>query len=220
VARPPADIRRRVRAVGRARRPTPAGPAGRRAIASSLAVAGAAQRGRVCVGAVLGAHGIGGAVRIKSFTAKPADLAAYGPVSDEAGARSFALAIEGVRPDCVIARIEGIGDRNTAAALRGTRLYVARDRLPEPERDEFYHADLLGMAVETASGDPFGTVVAVHAAGAIDTLEIERGRGLASAMVPFTRAAVPEVDVAARRIVVAPDAGLIDSSAEELVERP
>jgi 16S rRNA processing protein RimM len=193
VPRRPPDTRRHGRAYGRAPSPTPSGPAGRRAIASSLAVEGVASHERICVGAVLGAHGIGGAVRIKSFTAEPANLGSYGPVSDEAGVRSFEVSVDGVRPGCVVARLVGIAGRDAAAALRGTRLYIPRERLPEPKDDEFYHADLLGMTAETAAGE-------------------------APAMVPFTRAAVPTVDVAGRRLVVAPDAGLVDAGVEELVE--
>jgi 16S rRNA processing protein RimM len=114
----------------------------------------------------------------------------------------------------VIVRIVGIEDRDAAAALRGTRLYVARDRLPEPEDDEFYHADLLGMTALTVDGDVVGTVVAVHSAGAIDTLEIDRGGDLPSAMVPFTREAVPEIDLRSRRVVVVPEAAVSDSSGD------
>jgi 16S rRNA processing protein RimM len=180
---------------------SPASP-GRRPAASSLAVGGAAAADRICVGAIVGAHGVGGAVRIKSFTSSPADVAAYGPTADEAGTRSFALEIVGVRPDCVIARIEGVPDRDAAAALAGTRLYVARARLPATAPDEYYHADLLGMTALVAGGGRLGTVVAIHAIGAGEVLEIARD-GEAAAMVPFTRAAVPEVDVAARRLVVA-----------------
>jgi 16S rRNA processing protein RimM len=203
VARP-ADTRRRAPARHAKARPAAATAGPRpRPVASSLAAGGAAAPGRICVGAIVGAHGVAGAVRIKSFTTAPADIARYGPVGDEAGTRSFALDIVGVRPDCVIARIAGVADRGAAAALAGTRLYVARARLPANGPEEYYHADLLGMTAERAAGGCLGTVVAVHTIGGGEVLEIARAGGPA-AMVPFTRAAVPEVDVAARRLVVAP----------------
>jgi 16S rRNA processing protein RimM len=164
---------------------------------------------------VLGAHGIAGSVRVKSFTADPAAVAIYGPVSDEAGERTFVLSVAAVRPDSVIVRIEGVADREAATALRGTRLYVARDRLPEPDADEFYHADLLGLAAATPDGEAFGRIVAVHESGAGDTLEIARDGGLPPAMVPFTRAAVPEVDLRAGRVVVVPDSVVAEDQGEE-----
>jgi 16S rRNA processing protein RimM len=164
----------------------------------------------VCVGVVAGAHGVRGAVRIKSFTADPADVAAYGPLTDESGARRFRLAVVGQSKGVVIARIDGVADRNAAEALRGVRLYVERSALPPPEEDEFYHADLVGMAAVQADGAPFGQVVAVHDFGAGDSLEIERPEG-GTILLPFSRAAVPVVDVAARRLVVDPPEGLFDN---------
>src|SRR4029079_15354992 len=92
---------------------------------------------KVCVGAIAGAHGVHGTVRIKSFTERPEDVASYGPVSDETG-RSFALGVVGLARGAVLARVERVDDRNAAEALKGVRLYVDRDKLPEPDDDEFY----------------------------------------------------------------------------------
>ena len=169
---------------------------------------------RVCIGVITGAHGVKGAVRIRSFTADPADVAAYGPLIREDGGPAFALEVVSATKDGVIARIEGIGDRETALALKGVRLYVPRAALPEPGTDEFYHADLVGLAVEGADGTRWGTVRAVHDFGAGAVLEVQPGAG-ESVMVPFTRAAVPVVDVAGGLIVAAAPEGLIEGPARQ-----
>lgn len=158
---------------------------------------------RVCLGAVAGAHGVRGAVRIKPFTARPEDVAAYGPVEDESGARRFRLRVLEVKGGMVIATAEGIADRDAAEALRGTQLWVGRDKLPPPDEDEFYHADLIGLAVVDEAGNPLGRVAALHDFGAGEVIEIARD-GAASLVLPFTRAVVPVVDIAAGRVVVAP----------------
>ncbi|WP_119461680.1 ribosome maturation factor RimM [Rhodospirillaceae bacterium SYSU D60014] len=165
---------------------------------------------RILVGAIAGAHGVRGQVRIKSFTAEPADVAAYGPVSDESGARRFTLAVIGPAKGGVIARIDGIGDRNAAEALKGMRLYVPRAALPEPEEEAFYHADLIGLAVDLADGSRFGRVVAVQNYGAGDVLEIQPASGGTTIVAPFTRAVVPLVDIAGRRILLDPPSGLLE----------
>ena len=160
---------------------------------------------RVCLGAIAGAHGVRGQVRIKAFTEIPEDLTAYGPLSDEAGRRSFKVSLVGQSKGTLLARIEGVGDRNAAEALRGTRLYVARDALPPPEDEEtFYHADLIGLLAETAEGEALGRVRQVHNFGAGDMLEIAPdGKGPVR-FLPFTKAVVPEVDLAGGRLLVVP----------------
>ncbi len=172
----------------------------------------AAHRGpteRVCLGAIAGVHGVRGAVRIKSFTAEPMDIAAYGALTDEAGEGNYVLTVTGESRGQIIARIAGIDDRDTAMALKGTRLYVARSRLPEPEPDEFYYTDLIGLEAIGPDGKRLGTVLAVHDFGAGGLLDIGLDRG-GSVMLPFTAEAVPEVDTAAGRVVVSPPAGLLD----------
>ena len=164
---------------------------------------------RVCVGIVTGAHGVRGAVRLKSFTAEPGDVARYGALEDESGERHFSLRSVGKAKGVVIARIAGVADRDAAEALRGLRLYLPRAALPPPGEDEYYHADLIGLAAVLADGTRIGEVRAVHDFGAGDTLEILRSAG-PPAMVPFTRAIVPVVDLAAGRLVVDPPPGLLD----------
>jgi 16S rRNA processing protein RimM len=159
----------------------------------------------VCVAAVAAAHGVRGALKLKCFTEDPASVAAYGPLVDEAGRELFHLRVVGPAKGGVIVEAQGITDRDTAEALRGLRLYVPRERLPEPEADAFYYEDLVGLAVQDAAGRPLGRVVAVHDFGAGEVIEYRDAAGR-SGMVSFTAALVPEVDIAAGRLVVAPEA--------------
>ena len=158
---------------------------------------------RILVGAIAGAHGVRGEVRIKSFTDDPAAVAAYGPVSDESGRKHFDLIITGQTKGGVIARIDGVADRTAAEALRGLRLYVQRAALPAAKADEYYRVDLIGLAVELADGTFYGRITNVDDYGAGDILEIERADG-ATELLPFTDRVVPKVDIAGRRIVVDP----------------
>ena len=164
---------------------------------------------RVCVGAVGAAHGVRGAVRIKSFTADPEDIARYGPLEDETGERHFTLRITGAAKGVLIAQLSGVADRNRAEALRDLRLYLPRAALPPPQDDEYYHADLIGLDAVLSDGTPLGQVRAVHDFGAGDTLEIARPEG-PPVVVPFTKAIVPEIDLAAGRLVLDPPPGLLD----------
>ena len=166
---------------------------------------------RVCVGVVTGPHGVRGAVRIKSFTARPEDVAAYGPLGDESGTQHFDLQLIGAAKGVVIGRFSGIEDRNRAEALRGLRLYLPRAALPPPEDEEYYHADLIGLAAMLADGTSLGRVRAIHDFGAGDSLEIERGGG-PPLIVPFTRAVVPVVEIDAGRLVIDPPEGLLDDN--------
>lgn len=164
----------------------------------------------VCVGVIVGAHGVRGAVKIKSFTAEPGDVAAYGPLSDEAGKRRFVVRAIGQAKGSIMATVEGVEDRDAAEALRGTRLYADRASFPEPEEDEFYHADLIGLRAEDRAGAAIGRVRAVYNHGAGDMVEIALDQG-GTVLLPFTRATVPVVDLRAGRVVVdlpeeAPDA--------------
>ena len=154
----------------------------------------------VCVGVVARPKGVRGAVRITAYTARPEDIAAYGPVYDGPGGRAFALALGGTIKGGVVATIPGVSDRDAAEALKGTRLYVPRAALPEPVEHEYYHADLIGLRVELDDGSACGTVRAVHDFGAGDLLEVTHGDG--STLLPFTREAVPVVDIAGGRLVV------------------
>ena len=155
----------------------------------------------VCIGTVAGAHGVRGNVRIKPFTAAPEGVAAYGPVTDADGVRSFDLTLIGESGGTVVARLSGIEDRDAAEALKGFRLHVPRERLPAPEEEEFYHADLIGLRVVDSEGRAAGTVHALHDFGAGDLIEIRRP-SCRPVLLPFTRAVVPEIDLAAGEMTV------------------
>jgi len=163
------------------------------------------QDDRICVGVVTGVHGLKGLVRVKPFTETPEAIAAYGSVETEDGSRRLELEVANRAGKGQIAvRVSGVTDRDAAEALKGQRLYVRRERLPAPETDEFYHADLIGLAVQRSDGEKVGTVRGVYDFGAGDVLEIVDETG-ALIMVPFTRDAVPQIDIAAGNVVVADD---------------
>jgi 16S rRNA processing protein RimM len=169
---------------------------------------------RICLGIITGAHGIKGWVRVKSFTADPEAIADYGPLSDERCTRSFVLELVGAQKGVLLARLKGVEDRNAAERLKGLRLYVRRADLPPPEEGEFYEADLIGLQAVREDGAPFGTIRAVNNFGAGASLEIEDLSGK-MVLVPFTNAAVPVVDVANKRVVVVPPAGLLDGPSRD-----
>ncbi len=157
---------------------------------------------KVCVGAIAGSFGVAGEVRLKSFCTVPEDMAAYGPVFTEDGTRSFTIKLTRNVSGGLGARLSGVATKEQADALRGTSLYVDRAKLPSPGDDEFYYADLIGMTAQDPGGASIGTVTAVHNHGAGDLLEVS-GPSLKSALLlPFTRATVPTVDIAAGRIIV------------------
>lgn len=157
---------------------------------------------RVLLGRIATAHGIRGDVLVRSFAADPADIAAYGPLTDPAGARSFMLNVVRVTAKGVICRVAGVTDRNGAEALAGTDLYVDRDRLPPPADGEFYHVDLIGLAVVDPQGVPLGQVVSVQNFGSCDLLEIRLIDRAATELVALTDAFVPTIDVPGGRVVV------------------
>jgi len=171
----------------------------------------AAASARVCVGRIAGAHGVRGDVRIASYTEDPFDIASYGPVSDEEGARRFALKPLSMAKTHVVARIEGIGDRNGAEALKGVELYVPRDALPDADDGEFYWEDLVGLRAETTGGDALGMVLSVQDFGAGEVLEVGESRRDA-VFVPFTQEIVPTVDLDAGRVVIDPVPGLFEAA--------
>jgi 16S rRNA processing protein RimM len=158
---------------------------------------------RICVAQIGAAHGIRGEVRLRSFTEEPMAVASYGPLESEDGRQRFT--IEALRPakDVFVARLAGVADRDAAEKLTNLRLYVPRDRLPPAKDDEFYYADLVGLSAVTPDGAPLGTVTAIHNFGAGDVVEIKPAGG-DPLLVPFTEATVPEIDIAAGRMVVVP----------------
>ena len=166
-------------------------------------------RDRVCVGAIAGAFGVHGEVRLKSFCADAQAIARYAPLFTEDGTRSFSVKLGKPIPNGFSARLGGITTRDQAEALRGTRLYADRDKLPALPDDEFYHADLIGLTVLDAGGETLGRVSSIQNHGAGDLLEIQRP-GQGNALLPFTRAVVPTVDLAGGRIIADPPEGLLE----------
>jgi 16S rRNA processing protein RimM len=162
---------------------------------------------RVCLGAIAGAHGVKGAVKIKTFTERPEDVGAYGPLVSEDGKRRFTLKVlQRIKDDVVLATAPEIRSREDAMALGGVRLYVDRARLPAlADADEFYIEDLVGLEARDLSGARIGRVAGVHNFGAGDVIEIARD-GAPACFAPFTRAAAPGLDIAAGWISFAPEA--------------
>jgi 16S rRNA processing protein RimM len=168
---------------------------------------------RIVVARLGAAHGVRGEVKITAFGDDPQALIGYGPLAAVDG-RSFRVLSLKTVGGRLVARLAGVADRNAAEALTGIELSVDRNRLPPPKDDDtFYHADLIGLAAETADGQALGTVVAVPDYGAGELLEIAPPLG-ATLLVPFTRAVVPVVDLAAGRVVVDPPRGLLDTGGE------
>ena len=169
---------------------------------------------RVCMGVIVGVHGVRGVVRLKSFAEDPADILSYGPLVDEAG-KSYALKMQGRAKGVLLVRIEGVGDRDAAEALKGTILYVPREALPAPEENEFYHADLIGLRVDRLDGSELGSVLAVHDFGAGDLIDVRLAGSRRTVLLPFDEATVPVVDPRGGRLVVDPMPGLLDEDADE-----
>lgn len=163
----------------------------------------------ICVGAIGGAFGVRGEVRLKSFTAEPEAIADYAPLCTEDGSRSFDVNLTGSIKNGFAARLSGVLTKEQADGLRGTRLYAPRDRLPALPDDEFYHADLIGLAVFDTGGTQIGTVQAVLDNGASDLLELRVPGQSTTVLLPFTRAVVPTVDLEGGRIVADPPDGLL-----------
>lgn len=164
---------------------------------------------RVCVGAIAGAYGVRGEVRLKSFCADPLAIGSYGALWSEDGTRSFAVTLGRPVANGLAARLSGVTSREQAEALRGLRLYAQRAALPHLPEDEFYHADLIGLVVADTGGTQLGRVSAVLNHGAGDLLEVQRPGG-DSLLLPFTRTVVPTVDLAAGRIVADLPEGLLE----------
>ncbi|MDJ0931674.1 MAG: ribosome maturation factor RimM [Breoghania sp.] len=157
------------------------------------------------------AHGIRGEVRVKPHGDDPMALGTYGPLETEDGSRTFEIEALRQQKHMLIVRFKGIRDRNAAEALTRTRLYVPRERLLEPDdEDDFYHADLVGLPVFDTQGEELGIVRSIPNFGAGDMLEISP-KGATTFYLPFTRKAVPEIDIAGGRIVADPPEGVFPS---------
>jgi 16S rRNA processing protein RimM len=156
----------------------------------------------ILLAAIIGAQGLQGAVKVKLFTETPEGLARYGVLKDRAGKRFEITAIRPAKDGEAVMSFSGIADRSTAEALKGTELFVARDQLPAPGEEEFYHADLIGLEAQDSEGRMLGKVAAIHNYGASDVMEIARPDG-DSVLLAFTRETVPVIDIAGGRVVVA-----------------
>lgn len=169
---------------------------------------------KICVGAIAGAFGVKGEVRLKSFCAAPADITKYNPLSSEDGAQSFKIKIVKPIKNGFAARVEGVRFRDQAEALKGIALFADREKFPNLPDDEFYHSDLIGLQALDTGGAVLGRVKAVDNYGAGDFLDITLTNGKA-ALVPFTKAAVPTVDLHAGKIIIDPPAGLFGEAEDE-----
>ncbi len=168
---------------------------------------------RICVGAIAGAYGVKGAVRLKSFCATPSAIAGYAPLTDKAGKRIFSLALTAPLKNGFIAQIQGVTSKEQAEALRGTRLFAPRTVLPNLPDDEFYHADLIGLQVFDTGGTALGHITDVQNHGAGDLLEVTSPALKTPVLktpvlLPFTRTNVPTVDLTTGRVIVDPPEGI------------
>lgn len=166
----------------------------------------------VCVGAIAGAFGVRGEARIKSFCAEPGAIGDYGPLFTEGGGR-YELRITREVKGGFAARLSGVPTREDAEALKGTRLYAPREALPNLPEDEFYHADLIGLEVVDTGGGYLGRIRAVHDFGAGDVLDIVGGE--MPIMLPFTREAVPTVDLRAGRAIADPPGEISERDSDD-----
>ena len=156
---------------------------------------------RICIARIGGAHGVRGAVKLWTFTEDPLAVKAYGPLATKDGTRSFEVATAREAKGHLVATLKGIATREDAERLNGIELYVAREKLPATDQDEYYHADLIGLDAVTAANAPLGRVIAIHNFGAGDIIEIAPPHG-ATMLLPFTNAVVPTVDLASGRVVI------------------
>ena len=156
---------------------------------------------QVCVARIGAAHGVRGQVKLWTFTEDPFAVTRYGALSTKDGARQFEVTQAREAKGFLVATLKDITSRNDAERLNGVELYVSRDKLPATDADEYYHADLIGLAAVTAADEPLGRVVAIHNFGAGDIIEIAPPSG-PTMLLPFSNAVVPTVDLAGGRVVI------------------
>jgi 16S rRNA processing protein RimM len=155
----------------------------------------------ICVARIGAAHGVRGAVKLWTFTEDPLAVKHYGPLTTKDGTRQFEVTHAREARDHLVATLKGIATREEAERLNGVELYIARDKLPETDEGEYYHADLIGLAAVTTTDQPIGRVIAIHNFGAGDIIEIAPPHG-PTLLLPFTNAVVPTVDLAGSRVVI------------------
>jgi 16S rRNA processing protein RimM len=156
----------------------------------------------ICVARIGAAHGVRGAVKLWTFTEDPLAVRRYGPLLSKDGKRQFEVTQAREAKDHLVATFKGVATRDEAERLNGIELYVAREKLPATDADEYYHTDLIGLAAVTTTGEPLGRVLAIHNFGAGDIIEIAPPNG-ATMLLPFTNAVVPDVDLKGGRVVIA-----------------
>jgi 16S rRNA processing protein RimM len=155
----------------------------------------------ICVARIGAPHGVRGAVKLWTFTEDPLAVRHYGPLLTKDGARQFEVTHVREAKGHLVATLKGIATREEAERLNGVELYVAREKLPDTSADEYYHADLIGLAAVNAAGEPLGRVIAIHNFGAGDIIEVAPSDG-ATMLLPFTNAVVPTVDLEGGRVVI------------------
>jgi len=156
---------------------------------------------QICVARIGAAHGVRGAVKLWTFTEDPLAVKVYGPLVTKDGARQFEVTHAREAKGHLVATLKGIGTREEAERLNGIELYIARDKLPATDENEYYHADLIGLDAVNAANEPLGRVIAIHNFGAGDIIEIAPAHG-ATMLLPFTNAVVPSVDLAGGRVII------------------
>ncbi len=165
----------------------------------------------ILLGVIIGAQGLGGEVRVKTFTETPERLGAYGPLRTAAGRRLEIDAMRHTKGDTIVVRFKGVSDRSAAEVLADSKLFISRDALPATKSDEFYHADLVGLRAQDHEGRVIGEISAIHNFGAGDVMEIRHGDG-SSLILPFTKDFVPQIHLADKYVVVSEP---VDIEAEE-----
>jgi 16S rRNA processing protein RimM len=165
---------------------------------------------RIIVGAIAGSFGVHGEVRLKSFCVPPEAIADYSPLYTEDGSRSFDIVLERSIKNGFAVHLSGVNNKEDADALKGVTLFADRDQLPSLPDDEFYYTDLVGLDVYDTGGTKLGVVRVVVDHGAGDLLEVYAPTMKTPALLPFTKAAVPTVDLAAKRIIADPPEGLFE----------
>ena len=172
---------------------------------------------RICVGIIVGSHGLRGLIKIKSFTVVSEDIFVYGPLTDKDGKRSFALELVSSSKKGLIVKLEGVTTRDASEALRGIELYLSRDLLPNLKEDEFYYSDLIGLVVENTDGEIIGNVSMVDNYGAGEIIEVDLQVG-GTAMYRMSLEVVPEIDLKNGRIVVDPPTEVLTSKIRDADE--
>ena len=170
---------------------------------------------KICLGKIVGVHGIRGEVKVKSYTALDKDLGSYGDLEDKNSTQKFTLKVTGHSKDLLRVKIKGVDDRNKAETLIGTELYANRDVLPEVQtEDVFYEADLVGLEVLDEQKNKVAKVIGFYNFGAGDILEIKLTNGKTE-MLPFNKAYVPDVNLEESYIIVTSTAMVFSEDEED-----